>query len=437
MTFYERDKELEAIRKIEADTKSSAKMAVITGRPGVGKTQLVLEATREGNPTLYFPVSRKAEPLLCRDFLDEMRRVLNLRIDEEFIDFRSLFKFIIVKSQELYFNIIIDEFQEFYVINPKVYGEVQTIWDRNRGRSHLCLLLVGSDSALIDKVFHAKQAPLKDRQDLWLDIKPYSTDMIRQLITAAKPDATPEDLLAAYTFTGGVPRYLHGLIRAGAFTCEDILKYILRLGSPYITEGRNILLDGVGKEYTFYFSILACIAKDITARSAIEATLDKEIGGYLTRMEGDFHLITRQTPLFSKQGSKNVRYSINDNFLRFWFRYIYHNDRYIYQHDYEGLQQLVLNDYEVLKQQSMRKYFAQKLQEADEAWTIGGWWDNAEESRIDIIATRSDTMQCIFANVLTDTVEADLDKLKILAEPLLEQLKGYEITYQIYSIEDL
>ena len=58
MTFYERDKELEAIRKIEADTKSSAKMAVITGRPGVGKTQLVLEATREGNPTLYFPVSR-------------------------------------------------------------------------------------------------------------------------------------------------------------------------------------------------------------------------------------------------------------------------------------------------------------------------------------------------------------------------------------------
>ena len=261
--------------------------------------------------------------------------------------------------------------------------------------------------------------------------------MIRQLITAAKPDATPEDLLAAYTFTGGVPRYLHGLIRAGAFTCEDILKHILRLGSPYITEGRNILLDGVGKEYTFYFSILACIAKDITARSAIEATLDKEIGGYLTRMEGDFHLITRQTPLFSKQGSKNVRYSINDNFLRFWFRYIYHNDRYIYQHDYEGLQQLVLNDYEVLKQQSMRKYFAQKLQEADEAWTIGGWWDNAEESRIDIIATRSDTMQCIFANVLADTVEADLDKLKILAEPLLEQLKGYEITYQIYSIEDL
>ena len=46
-------------------------------------------------------------------------------------------------------------------------------------------------------------------------------------------------------------------------------------------------------------------------------------------------------------------------------------------------------------------------------------------------------MQCIFANVLTDTVEADLDKLKILAEPLLEQLKGYEVTYQIYSIEDL
>ena len=437
MTFYERDKELEAIRAIEADTKSSAKMAVITGRPGIGKTQLVLEATRGGNPTLYFPVSRKAEPLLCRDFLDEMRRVLNLRIDEEFIDFRSLFKFIIVKSQELYFNIIIDEFQEFHAINPKVYGEVQTIWDRNRERSHLCLLLVGSDSALVDKVFHDKHAPLMDRPDLWLDIKPYSTAMIRQLITAAKPDITPEDLLAVYTFTGGVPLYVHGLIRAGAFSCEDILKYYLRLGSPYITEGKEMLIDGVGKEYTFYFSILACIANDITARSAIETTLDKEIGGYLTRMEGDFHLITRQTPLFSKQGSKNVRYSINDNFLRFWFRYIYHNDRFIYQHDYEALQQLVLNDYGVLKHQSMRKYFAQKLKEADEAWTIGAWWDNNAENRIDIIATREDTMQCVFANVATSTPEADLDRLKELAEPLLEQLKDYEITYRIYGIEDL
>ena len=198
-----------------------------------------------------------------------------------------------------------------------------------------------------------------------------------------------------------------------------------------------MLIDGVGKEYTFYFSILACIANDITARSAIETTLDKEIGGYLTRMEGDFHLITRQTPLFSKQGSKNVRYSINDNFLRFWFRYIYHNDRFIYQHDYEALQQLVLNDYGVLKHQSMRKYFAQKLQEEDEAWTIGAWWDNNEENRIDIIATREDTMQCVFANVATSTPEADLDRLKELAEPLLEQLKDYEVMYRIYGIEDL
>lgn len=437
MTFYEREQELTALRKIISDTKSSAKMAVITGREGVGKTQLVLEATRDGNPTLYFPVSRKAEPLLCREFLNEMRSVLNLRIDEEFIDFRSLFKFIIVKSQELYFNIIIDEFQEFYAINSKVFSDVQTIWDRNRDRSHLCLLLVGSDSALVDKVFHVKHAPLADHADLWLDIKPYSTLMLRQLLAEAKPDYTPDDLLAFYTFTGGVPLYVHNLIQAGALDREKILEHYLHRGSPYVAEGKDMLIDEVGKEYTFYFSILACIANGITARSVIEATLDKEIGGYLTRMEGDFHLIQKQMPLFSKSGSKNVRYSIIDNFLRYWFRYVYSHDRFVAQGDYDTLREIVRNDYAELTQQNLRDYIAQKLTEENPNWKIGAWWDHNEESHIDLIAINEEQKRCIVANVSPDGTDTDTETLRALFEPLIGSLADFEVTYRIYTLSDL
>jgi len=71
------------------------------------------------------------------------------------------------------------------------------------------------------------------------------------------------------------------------------------------------------------FTILSAIARGENTRSKIEALVKREAGGYLTRLQKDYNLITKSTPVFSKAETKNVRYIIEDNFLIFWFRFIY------------------------------------------------------------------------------------------------------------------
>ena len=52
-------------------------------------------------------------------------------------------------------------------------------------------------------------------------------------------------------------------------------------GSLFVHEGRDILIEEFGKDYTIYFSILSLIANSKTARTEIESILQKSVGGYL------------------------------------------------------------------------------------------------------------------------------------------------------------
>lgn len=52
-------------------------------------------------------------------------------------------------SIETPFNLIIDEFQEFFNVAPAVYSEMQHYWDINKDKSRINLLLSGSVQSLM------------------------------------------------------------------------------------------------------------------------------------------------------------------------------------------------------------------------------------------------------------------------------------------------
>lgn len=83
-----------------------------------------------------------------------------------------------------------------------------------------------------------------------------------------------------------------------------------------------MLIEEFGKDYARYFEILQLIASGYTTRGEIESIMKIELSGYLTKLENDYCLISRYTPMFQKT-NRNIRYQIEDNFLRIWFRYIY------------------------------------------------------------------------------------------------------------------
>src|SRR6056297_1461805 len=113
MKFFNREKEISLLQKIQKQSLENAKFTVITGRRRIGKTQLLLQATK-GQPTLYFFVARKSEAFLCKDFIQEVKEKLKIPVLGEASSFGKLFQFLMEYSKHITFTLIIDEFQEFY-----------------------------------------------------------------------------------------------------------------------------------------------------------------------------------------------------------------------------------------------------------------------------------------------------------------------------------
>ena len=70
MKFYDREEEQELLENIREASLQESQMTVLFGRRRIGKTQLALQCTA-GSLTLYFFVARKAETMLCQDFVEE------------------------------------------------------------------------------------------------------------------------------------------------------------------------------------------------------------------------------------------------------------------------------------------------------------------------------------------------------------------------------
>lgn len=155
---------------------------------------------------------------------------------------------------------------------------------------------------------------------------------------------TPEDLLALYSFTGGVAKYVQLLVDAGAMTKSAMLDHIIKADSIFLGEGKAILIEEFGKDYGVYFSILSAIARGKTSRSEIESVVGREIGGYLTKLENDYEVIAKKQPLFEKSSTKNVRYTIEDNFFTFWFRFIYKYSYMLEIENYDSLKTIINRD---------------------------------------------------------------------------------------------
>ena len=384
MKFYNRERELALLDEILASSKQEARMTVITGRRRIGKTELSM---RCGDETiLYFFVARKAEALLCKDFAQEIEEKLGIPVGWP-DSFASLFRFVMKLSQTRPFTLIIDEFQEFIRVNPSVFSEIQREWDLNKGQSKLNLIISGSVFTLMKKIFEDYHEPLFGRANQQIRVKPFSTDVLKTILANFNPRYTGEDLLALFTLTGGVPWYVSLLMDKGRCDKDSMLGYLTEENSPFINEGKNILVEEFGTDYTMYFSILTCIAGGLKTRSELENELkETNIGSYLTRLESYYGLIEKHQPIFAKENAKKTRYALSDCFLTLWFRFFYKYQAIIANEALSQLDKIIRRDYDSFSGFMLERYFERKLRESGRYTRIGRFWDRKGENEIDLIA---------------------------------------------------
>ena len=157
MKFYNRTNELAELQRVQdLSFNDHSRLIVVTGRRRIGKTSLIMKSV-EGVPTVYLFVGRKAEATLCAEFIPIISQALDTFIPTEIRSFRSLFQYLMELASNRAFNLVIDEFQEFYNINESVYSDMQNIWDTYRKKSRMNLIVSGSIYSLMQRIFQNKK----------------------------------------------------------------------------------------------------------------------------------------------------------------------------------------------------------------------------------------------------------------------------------------
>lgn len=439
MNFFDRTEEIASLHEIREIAKNNAQFTVVTGRRRIGKTSLVWKAY-EDEPILYFFVARKAESDLCEDYQLEIENKLGIPTMGRAGHFTDIFEFLMKLSIDRPITLFIDEFQEFFRVNKSVYSDMQRIWDIYSNKAHINLIVCGSIYSMMTKIFKDKKEPLYNRQTRFMTVRPFTPTVLKEILTKYNPDYTAEDLLALYSFTGGVAKYVQLLVDAGATTKGKMLNQIVKADSIFLGEGKAILIEEFGKDYGVYFSILSAIARGKTSRSEIESVVGREIGGYLTKLENEYEVIAKKQPLFEKSSTKNVRYAIEDNFFTFWFRFIYKYSYMLEIDNYEGLKTIINRDYETFSGLMLERYFRRVLIERQDYTRIGGWWDRKGENEIDIVAENEMNNEATFFEVKRKAANIDIEVLKQKAAAFLRatgEFKGYDISYKALSMDDM
>jgi len=440
MKYYDREKELSTLRAIKELSLATGQFTVVTGRRRIGKTQLLLKAFENENH-LYFFVSKKSEVLLCKDFQVEIEKKLGVPILGEVNSVAAILEYLIQYAKQQSITLIIDEFQEFMHINPSIFSDLQKVWDLNQKQSKINLIVSGSVISMMYHIFQNHKEPLFGRANHTLHIKPFETSVLKEILSDYSPNYKPDDLLALYSFTGGVAKYVQILMDNKAFTKDAMIKYLISENSILINEAKNILIEEFGKEYGTYFSILSELAQGRNRRSEIESSLQKDIGGYLTKLEKDFNLIKRNIPILSKTSeNKNLKYILEDNFFIFWFRFIFKYMHIIEIGAYEQLQRIVLRDFETYSGLMLEKYYRTKAIEAKQYTKVGNYWNRTGTIEIDFIAINEIDKNITFADVKRNPRRIKIEQLQEQSILLLQEYKefsDYKKAFIGWSLEDL
>lgn len=437
MKFYDRKNELAILQESEQQSFESAVFTVLMGRRRVGKTSLITQSMKEKEYAYLF-VSKDSEALLCQNFQRDLEAQIGLTIYGEVTKFKDLFEIIMKESQKRHLTIVMDEFQTLYKTNPAIFGDIQNIWDCYKRDAKINFIVLGSIQTLMKRIFEDESEPLYGRPTSKFTLRPFTIEVVKEILHDAHPSYTPEDLLCLYMITGGVAKYIELLIDAKCYTKEKMLNYVCRQDSYFLTEGKDLLNQEFSGEFTTYFSILQVIANGKTKRSEIDSILHRDVGTYLQNLECKYELISRMKPLLYKQNGKITAYEIHDNFLRFWFRFIYPYQSLIERNLFSLLRSNIAKNYEGFTGRTLERYFQDKLMETELFTQVGNWWDRKGQNEIDLIAINEFDHTGIVAEIKRNIHKISLGKLQEKIAVLPKKDFGeYQLEVKALSLKDM
>jgi len=371
--------------------RKSASMVIIFGRRRVGKTELIRHFI-QNKPSLYFLATEEAESMNRVAFQEQIADFLNsdLLRGSTIDRWEPLFQQLVLEARDERLVIVIDEFQYIGKSNPAFLSVFQRIWDTILSKANVMVILCGSLISMMMSQTLNYDSPLYGRRSAQIKLRPINFSHYHEFFDDA-PSA--EELISRYSVTGGIPKYIEMFQQS--HDLREAIRNSLLNPSSYLFDEPNFLLQKEVTDIGSYFSILRIIAAGNHKPSKISALIQQKqtnLPRYF-KVLLELDLLEREVPVTEANPEKSRKgiYQIKDNFIRFWFQFIYPNRSYIEM----GHEDVVLNRLEknfidnqvsfvfenICKEKLWELSATGKLPGLLEK--VGRWWDSSHE--IDVV----------------------------------------------------
>lgn len=418
--FIDRKEEL-AFLNSEYEKKGSS-FIVLYGRRRIGKTSLIKEFGKDKD-MIYLLATEESELQNRNAFKKLIAENLKSALLETITvdEWDTLFTMLVEPEINHKKVIVIDEFQYLGKTNTAFPSILQKIWDESLKNKNVMVILCGSLIHMMESQVLNYNSPLYGRRTGQIKLKQIPFKHYKEFFSKK---ITKRELVEKYAITGGVPKYIE------SFKSDDDIYTEIRNNvmnkQSYLYEEPNFLLQSEVSEVGSYFSVIKSIAAGNRKLGNIASNLSvspTNLSKYLQTLI-NLDILEREVPVteMNPEKSKKGQYHIKDNFIAFWFQFIYPNRAFLEMGNDNIVLKKIKNNFidnhvsyvyeDICKEEMWDLNANEKLNMTFDK--LGRWWNAKEE--IDLVGIDSMGNDIIFG-------ECKYYKNKLMDVEVFYQLK--------------
>lgn len=313
MEFIGRKRELAVLEKLWA--KDGYDLGVVYGRRRIGKSFL-LKHFSEGKRAVMLQATTNEKSNL-KDLASQISLLFSQSASVVYSSYEDAFLDIARLAEKEKLLFIIDEISFLEESNKDILSIIQKYSDLVFQKTELKLILCSSmESFMVERVLGSK-TPLYGRSSLSFALNPIKAEEVSSFF----PSWSLDDIASSYVITGGVPYYLMRLSKYRTFE-EALREEFFSFGGALLSEPYLLLYSEV-RNVDSYMGIMSLIAEGVnkTSKIADKAGISQALcSSMLKKLENLSFVSEKKNAVID---SKVLGWEIKDNFLAFWFRFVY------------------------------------------------------------------------------------------------------------------
>ncbi len=300
--FVGRKNELAGLRK--CFQQSGIPIIVLYGREGLGKTTLIREFAKEVACVYYLGREMSRQ---------EQRLSFDITLNE--VDAR------VAQGEKV--CLVMDEFDLMQKGYKEFFAEFGQQMVKSDWNNHVMILLASSSVQWIENQMVAEMGEFATRISNFMKLKEFTfLEMVNRF-----PDCSTEDCITIYSILGGVPGYLEHW-DASKSVRENIISLILEKDGVLRKEATRFLKMGL-RELPFYNTILTVLAEDEPKLNYLYNRTGFSRAKISVYIKNLIQLDVAEKYFSYEPKKKDCAlkglYGISDQFLHFWYKFVFPN----------------------------------------------------------------------------------------------------------------